>query len=151
MRTWGYRRAQEGPGVMWFAGGRPGFWSTVFWFLEQCSLCSVLRFPLLPQPPLKSHRFSCEVVLYSCNRIDCSPLGSSVNGISQARLEGLPFPSPEDWTQVSCMTGGFFTDWATRSQSQDFFLTTALYSSFCCFLQCGVFFFPGDFKEHFKK
>ena len=43
----------------WFAGGQPGFWSTVFWFLDQCSLCSVLRFPLLPQPPLKSHRFSC--------------------------------------------------------------------------------------------
>ena len=48
------------------------------------------------------------------------------------------------------MADGFFTDWATRSQSRDFFLTTELYSSCCCFLQCGVFFFPEDFKEHFK-
>ena len=29
--------------------------------------------------------------------MDCSPPGSSVHGISQARiLSGLPFPSPED-------------------------------------------------------
>ena len=30
-----------------------------------------------------------------CNLLDCSPPGSSVHGILQARmLEGLPFPSP---------------------------------------------------------
>ena len=32
-----------------------------------------------------------------CNSMDCSPPGSSVHGISQARiLEWLPFPSPGD-------------------------------------------------------
>ena len=28
--------------------------------------------------------------------MDCSPPGSSVHGISQARILELPFPSPED-------------------------------------------------------
>ena len=33
----------------------------------------------------------------SCNPMGCSPLGSSVHGISQARvLGGMPFPSPGD-------------------------------------------------------
>ena len=40
--------------------------------------------------------FSCEVVSDS-DPMDCSPPGSSVNGISQARaLEWLPFLSPGD-------------------------------------------------------
>ena len=35
---------------------------------------------------------SCPIL---CNPTDCSPLGSSVHGILQARiLSGLPFPSP---------------------------------------------------------
>ena len=41
--------------------------------------------------------------------------------ILQARiLEWVAFPfsrgssQPKDWTQVSCMPGGFFTSWATR-------------------------------------
>ena len=50
-----------------------------------------------------------------CNSMDCSPPGSSVDGISQARI---PFPSisfsrglswPRDWTHKSCTAGGFFT------------------------------------------
>ena len=51
----------------------------------------------------------------------CSPPGSSVHGILQARiLSGLPFPSPgrssrlRNQTQVSCITGRLFTDWAMR-------------------------------------
>ena len=51
----------------------------------------------------------------------CSPPGSSVHGISQARiLEWVAMPSsrgssqPRDRTQVSCIAGGFFTIWATR-------------------------------------
>ena len=48
--------------------------------------------------------------------MDCSPPGSSVHGILQAKtLEfGLLFPSPgdssqpRDWTCVSCIAGGFF-------------------------------------------
>ena len=47
--------------------------------------------------------------------MDCSPPGSSVHGILQARiLEWVAMPSsrgsswPRDWTQVSCTTGEFF-------------------------------------------
>ena len=55
-----------------------------------------------------------------CNPMDCSSPGSSVHGIFQTRiLECLAMPSsrgssqPRDWTHVSCITGGFFTRWAT--------------------------------------
>ena len=56
-----------------------------------------------------------------CNLMDCSPPGSSVHGILQARiLEWVAFPfsrgssHPRDQTQVSCIADGFFTIWATR-------------------------------------
>ena len=51
-----------------------------------------------------------------CDPVDCSPPGSSVHGILQARtLEWVAMPSyrgssqPRDQTCVSCMAGGFFT------------------------------------------
>ena len=31
-----------------------------------------------------------------CNPMDCTPPGSTVHGLFQARIHGLPFPSPED-------------------------------------------------------
>ena len=50
-----------------------------------------------------------------CNSSDCSPPGSSVHGILQARiLEWVAmtcsrgFSRPRDQTQVSCIAGGFF-------------------------------------------
>ena len=53
--------------------------------------------------------------------MDCSLPGSSVHGISQARiLQWVAISSsrvsswPRNWTCVSCMTGRFFTIWATR-------------------------------------
>ena len=56
------------------------------------------------------------VVSSSCDPIDCSPPGSSVHGISQARiLEWVAISffrassPPRDWTQVSCTAGRFFT------------------------------------------
>ena len=59
-----------------------------------------------------------------CDPLDCSPPGSSVHGISQARiLEWVSISSsrgsswPRDWTPVSCVSctaGGFFTRWAIR-------------------------------------
>ena len=56
-----------------------------------------------------------------CNPKDCGPPGSSVCGILQASVlewVAIPFPrgssQPRDWTQVSCITGIFFTIWATR-------------------------------------
>ena len=51
-----------------------------------------------------------------CNPKDCSPPGSSVHGILQARIlewVAIPFSrgssSSRDWTQVSCIAGRFFT------------------------------------------
>ena len=51
-----------------------------------------------------------------CNSVDCSPPGSSVHGILQARiLEWVTIPFSRgssrlrNQTQVSCIAGGFFT------------------------------------------
>ena len=62
--------------------------------------------------------FSC---IWLCSPMDCSPPGSSVHGILQARTlewSAISFSSgfswPRDWTQVSCIAGRFFTIWATR-------------------------------------
>ena len=56
-----------------------------------------------------------------CDPMNRSPQGSSVHGILQARiLEWVAVSSsrgslqPRDWTQVYCIAGGFFTNWATR-------------------------------------
>ena len=56
-----------------------------------------------------------------CDPIDCSPPGSSVHGILQARiLEWVAISFcrgsslPRNWAQVSCIAGRFFTIWATR-------------------------------------
>ena len=60
-----------------------------------------------------------------CDRMDCSPPGSSVHGILQARiLEWVAMPSPrgssqpKDRTQVSCIAGRFFTIWATKEAKE---------------------------------
>ena len=52
---------------------------------------------------------------------DCSPPGSSVHGILQARIlewVAIPFSRgsswPRDWTWVSCIIGRVFTVWVTR-------------------------------------
>ena len=65
-----------------------------------------------------------------CNTMDCSPLGSSVHGILQARiLEWVVMPfsressQPGDWSWVFHFAGRFFTIWATRE------LLTRSYSS----------------------
>ena len=51
-----------------------------------------------------------------CDPMNCSPPGSSVHGILQARtLEWVAFPfsrgcsRPRDWNHISCIAGGFFT------------------------------------------
>ena len=55
-----------------------------------------------------------------CDPIDCSLPGSS-HGILQARIleyVAISFSrgssQPKDWTQVSCIAGRLFTDWAMR-------------------------------------
>ena len=56
-----------------------------------------------------------------CNPVDCSPPGSSVHGISEARILGWDVISfskgssqSRDQTHVSCIAGRFFTIWTTR-------------------------------------
>ena len=64
---------------------------------------------------------SCSVVSNSLGPIDCIPRGSSVHGTLQARILGWVSMSSSrvssqarDPTQVSCVAGEFFTNWATR-------------------------------------
>ena len=59
--------------------------------------------------------------LILCDPMDCSPPGSSVHGILQARILKWVAISysrgsspPRDWTRVSCIAGRFFTVWTTR-------------------------------------
>ena len=68
-----------------------------------------------------------------CDPMDCSPPGSSVHGIFQARvLEwiAISFSSgssqPRDWTRVSRTVGRCFTIWATKEAplSRDITLST---------------------------
>ena len=54
--------------------------------------------------------------IWLCNPVDCRLPGSSVHGISQARmLEWVAISIsrrsswPRDWTSISCNTGRFFT------------------------------------------
>ena len=61
-----------------------------------------------------------QLCLTLCDPIGCSPPGSSVHEILQAgTLEWVAIPffrassQPRDQTQVSCITGRFFTNWAT--------------------------------------
>ena len=61
-----------------------------------------------------------------CDPMDYSPPGFSLSmRILQARiLEWVAMPSfrgsslPRDWTQVSCIAGGFFTIWTTREAQE---------------------------------
>ena len=73
----------------------------------------------------QGHVCMCAKSLQSCptlwDTIDCSPPGSSVHGILQARiLEWIAIPfsrgssQPRDWTWVSCTTGRFLTNWASK-------------------------------------
>ena len=56
-----------------------------------------------------------------CDPMDCSPPGSSVHGMLQARIQewvAIPFSrgssQPRDRSKVSCTADRFFTVWATR-------------------------------------
>ena len=64
--------------------------------------------------------------------MDYSSPGSSVHGILQAILEQVAISfsrgssRPRTWTQISCIAGRFFTNWATReAQTEEY---SGLYS-----------------------
>ena len=82
---------------------------------------TIIFFPLAMSPsvsPISLH--ACMLSHFTrvqlCNPMDCSPPGSFVHGISQARIlewVAISFSRgssrPRDQTQVSCLTGEFFT------------------------------------------
>ena len=90
-----------------FSGTSPGFSSPSFqpssmWYVPNFGYNSIV-----------SAAQSCPTL---CNPMDCRPLGSSVHGISRARiLEWVAVPSSRrssqlrDQTRVSCIVSGFFT------------------------------------------
>ena len=60
-----------------------------------------------------------------CDPVDCSPPGSSIHGILQARIlewVAISFPRgpswPRDWTQVSRIAGRGFNLWTTREANE---------------------------------
>ena len=96
-----------------------------------CSFALVITFikiPLYPHFLISLVSLLCCVLCFVsqsgltlCGSMDCSPSGSSVHGILQARiLEWVTMPSsrgssqPRDQTQVSHIAGRFCTVWATR-------------------------------------
>ena len=91
------------------------------WWMETGSHACVLA---AKHPGKCSSGLKVVLVTQSCLTLwdptDCSPPDSSVHRLLQARtLEWVAIPfsresfRPRDRTQVSCMAGGFFTDWAT--------------------------------------
>ena len=84
-----------------------------------------------------------------CDPMDCSPPGSSVHGILQARIlewVAMPFSresSPlRDWTLSPALAGGLSTAWATRetlpaTNSTKLFTDREMKSEWCtCALEC---------------
>ena len=70
------------------------------------------------QPKWSEDAQSC---LTLCDPMDCSPPGSSIHRIFQARVlywVAISFSRgssrPRDWIRVSCIVGRCFTIWATR-------------------------------------
>ena len=97
LRTWSNRKSH-----MWLVGTH-----FVRWFCHWTSFTTWW--------------FSHKVVSNSCGPMDCSLPGSSVHGIFQARILVWIATSfsrgsspPRDQTQVSCIEGRFFTNWAMR-------------------------------------
>ena len=107
-------------------------WTLYFWTAHQryswVGLRQASLFPtralILVLNPSSASLWVCAQLLQSCltlcSPMDCSPLGSSVHGILQARiLEWVATPSfigssqPRDQTHVFCFAGGLFNHWAT--------------------------------------
>ena len=86
--------------------------------------------------------FSHQVMPDSCDPMDCSPPGSSVHGILQARkLEWVAIPfsrgsfQPRNQTRVFCIAGSFFIHWAPEKPKSSHAATKDL---MCCKRPCLV-------------
>ena len=101
---------------------KPAWTSGSSWFTYCRSLAwRILSITLLVCESESEVAQSCPTV---CNPVDCSPPGSSIHGILQARIlecVAISFSRgsswPRDRTQVSCITGRCFNLWATSVRS----------------------------------
>ena len=82
----------------------------------------------------RTHTKSLQSCPTLCDPRYCSPPGSSVHGILQARIlkwVAIPFSRgsswPMDWTRVSCIAGRFFTIWATKEAALLVTFTTNIF------------------------
>ena len=110
------KRVRVFAGVCSFSGRWPG----ITWLCTQFYLMLFFPFGILSLPCACTHAQSLQLYPTLCDSMDCSPPGSSVHGILQARiLEWIAMLSPRrsswprDWTHVSWTAGRFFTHWAT--------------------------------------
>ena len=120
-----------------------------FVFLKLTHLCLGSSSTLISQPSWRTPflslspstgevKWSEVKFIQSCPTL-CDPIDYTVCGILQARiLEWVAFSfsrgssQPRNWTQVSCIAGGFFTSWTTREAIN-------LFSSSTAWLQGQVF------------
>ena len=99
-----------------------------WWLTIQCPQSNWQRMPPVQGRYIYTQTWKYISVTQSCltlcNTMDCSPPGSSVHGISQARIWEWIANSfsrgsslTRDWTCISCafcIAGWFFTHWATE-------------------------------------
>ena len=107
-------------------------WDTICRFSRCCFLTPFLTcHPTFPLNPIQYESLkvlvtqSCPTL---CDPMNCSSPGSSVHGNLQARIlewVAIPFSRgsspPRDQSRVSCITGRFFSVWATRELAGIFF------------------------------
>ena len=112
-------------------------------FVLQFFFFTLFKLSMCPYPIPTECKFYV-LVTQSCptlsDPMNCSPPGSSVSGILQARIlewVAIPFSrgssQPRDWTWVSCIAGRFFTIWATREAQ-----ALGELRIFACFVQCCI-------------
>ena len=98
--------------------------SILAWRIQPRILARLSNFHLPPPPcppQVCMYAKSLQLCPTLCDLVNCSPPGSSVHGILQERIlewVSISFSRgsswPGNWTQVSCITGRFFTVQATR-------------------------------------
>ena len=89
--------------------------------LASCSLLCCKELDTAEWPNNKKEKWKWKKVQVLSHVRLCNPTDYTVHGILQARiLEWVTFPfsrgssQPRDRTQVCCIAGGFFTNWASR-------------------------------------
>ena len=95
-------------------------WPVIFKSIKVIKVEEILRnFSRLMETKSKKVKSLSRVQL--CNPVDCSPPGSSIHGIFQAKVlewVAISFSRGSSWprnqTEVSCIAGRCFTIWATR-------------------------------------